>query len=165
MRTTSRIALIGTLSMMLFSSAAFAAFNPAGAPGPAPGRPGGTPPSTTPGGHDACTGYCPSIADQATNYNDCSDKLLTLPHITGRQVEAIDESQRIHIAPVCDLSTSALATARMRDIALGNVTGLRSSIESNPLLMGELRQHGYRSIDVVGILLGSNAAVVYVHKA
>ncbi|MDR3475241.1 MAG: hypothetical protein P4M09_26615 [Devosia sp.] len=156
MRISSRIALVSSLSLVLFSTAALA-LGPSTAP--LPGGPGGTPP-----GHTACTGIdCPQ--PEASNLADCSDRLLSLPHVTGRQIEAIDEDQRIHIAPVCDMANRSLTDVKPSEASPGNVAGLLTSIEANPLVMAELRRHGYRSIDVIGILLGSNAAVLYVHKA
>ena len=98
-------------------------------------------------------------------YKECSDKLLSLPHVTGRDVEAIGEQERIHIAPICDIDSSTLESARLQDVGLGNSAGLLAAIESNGLLMEQLQRHGYHSRDVIGILMGSNAVVLYVHKA
>ena|GEM_PF-7062002 len=154
MRVASKFAVVATLSLMLVSSGAFAQTRG--------GTNGGPVPPTTPGGPQLCVGTCPAPDAQATVY--CSDKAWDLPKITARQVVAIGEQQRIHLAPVCDPQDRGLVNVPTHDVALGNVAGLRGAIEANPLLMAQLDQHGYRSIDVVGILLGSNAAVLYVHK-
>jgi hypothetical protein len=154
MRISSRIALAASLSFVLLSSVALAG-TPSTAPvpnRPDPGNPG----------HQICTGYCPQPADVA---DACHHDLSSLPHLTGRQIEAIGEDQRLHIAPVCDSANHSLTDMKVVPVEHGNVAGLITSIEANPLIMGELKRHGYRSIDVVGILLGSNAAVLYVHKA
>lgn len=123
-----------------------------------PCNPGGD----TPGGGSNCTAIC-GTPDVALN-KDCSDNLAKLKHISGRDILAIDE-QRIHIMPVCDTANNhSLTQAQLPFLQRGNVDGLRTSIESNPILMGKLSERGYDANDVLGILLGSNAAVLYVHK-
>jgi len=115
-----------------------------------------------PGGGSNCVVLC-GTADVALN-KDCGDNLAKLKHVTGRDILAIGE-QRIHIMPVCDtVNNHSLTQAQLPLQQRGNVDGLRTSIERNPVLMGELSERGYDARDVLGILLGSNAAVLYVHK-
>jgi hypothetical protein len=121
-------------------------------------------PNTTP---LVCVATCPPnerVAASSPTQNNCADRLLDLPKITGRQVLAVGEDQRLHIAPLCDFANHSLTDAQVKSLGQGNVLGLRSYIEANPLIMSELADHGYRSIDLVGLLIGSNAAVLYVHK-
>jgi hypothetical protein len=125
-----------------------------------PCNPGG---GDTPGGGSNCTVLCGGPA-VAINLKDCSDNLAKLKHITSRDVLSIG-GQRIHVMPLCDtVNNHSLTEAQLPFLQRGNVDGLRTSIEGNPVLMGELLEHGYGSKDVLGILVGSNAAVLYVHK-
>lgn len=119
------------------------------------------------GGTDTnCAAICgtPEIANTAV-YRDCSDHLANLPHLTKRDVMDIGRGQRLHLAPVCELNAGhSLTDQQIRYLQRGNVTGLDSAIAANPFLMNELSQHGYKVHDVLGLLVGNNAAVVYVHK-
>lgn len=123
------------------------------------------PPPTTPGGGDeACVTACsPAPSHAGVNYKDCSDKLADLPHTTAAQVAGIRQ-QRIHIVPLCDYSNSTLTQQDRLYLTRGNVAGLDAAIAANPVLQAQLTAHGFSTKDVLGILLGSNAAVLYVHK-
>ncbi len=114
------------------------------------------------GGQDACVTGCTPVA-AITNYKGCSDHLADLPRITGRQIDDIAE-QKVHLAPICDYSNTALTDQQYHFLQRGNVSGLEADIAGNPVLMNQLASHGFQPRDVLGILLGSNAAVLYVHK-
>lgn len=114
------------------------------------------------GGTDACVTACTPVASN-TNYKDCSDHLADLPRITGREIDDIGQ-QRVHIAPLCDFSLQALTDQQLHYLQRGNVAGLEADIAGNPVLMAQLTSHGFKPRDVLGILVGSNAAVLYVHK-
>lgn len=122
-----------------------------------PGNPGG-------GGPAVCVGTCQAPVETLAS-NDCGGRLLNLPRITGRQIAAIGGAQKVRVTPVCETATGAIDTAKKREVDLGNVAGLLGAIEGNHLLVSTLRDRGYRSADVIGILLGPQAAIVYVHKA
>jgi len=157
MRIASTMALVAALAFTVFSSAAMA-----GGPSTAPGPNGGGDPGH-PGGGNPCTAICGTA--EVKQPKDCSDKLRPLPVISARDILDIGEDQRMHIAAVCDLvANHSLTDATPQEVSRGNVTGLRPAIEGNPLVMAELDEHGYKSGDVIGILIGSNAAVLYVHK-
>ena len=152
MRLLSIIALTATLSTGLVSVADAATTRPNNPPGP----------NTT---DLVCVATCPPRHADSVTQPNCSDKLMRLPHLTARDILAVGEDQRLHVAPICDLiANHSLADARTHDMGAGNVAGLRAAIERNPLLMNELSSHGYDSNDVFGILIGVNAAVLYVHK-
>ena len=161
MRIASKIALVAALTFGVFSTAAFADGPPvwvlvATVGGNNPGTPG----------NNNCTALCspPATTASEVNYHACGDKLGQLRRITSRQVGRIDETDVVHLVPLCDSVGHTLTETETQYLARGNVGGLLTTIDRNPVLMAELTDGGYKANDVLGIALGPNAAVLYVHK-
>jgi hypothetical protein len=118
------------------------------------------------GGGTGCAAICgvPEVAKNSA-IKDCSDHLAALPHITKRDIVEIGMEQRLHLSPVCEnYADQDLTAKQVHYLERGNVAGLELAIEANPLLMQELSDHHYKVGDVLGLLIGDNAAVLYVHK-
>ena len=96
--------------------------------------------------------------------NACGDKLGQLRRVTSRQVGRIDETDIVHLVPLCDTVGHTLTETETQYLARGNISGLLTTIGNNPVLMAELTDGGYKANDVLGIALGPNAAILYVHK-
>jgi len=117
-------------------------------------------------GGSTCAAICgtPEIAKDAA-YKDCSDHLANLPPLSKRDVFAIGPEQRLHLSPVCENYADRDLTAKQVNyLERGNVAGLEAAIEANPVLKAELASHHYKVGDVLGLLVGDNAVVLYVHK-
>ena len=161
MRLASKIALIAGLSFGFTSSTAAFADGPpvfvySVVVGTNPGNPG----------NNNCTALCPppvSLASEV-NYHACGDKLGQLRRVTGRQVGRIDETDTVHLVPLCDSVGHTLTETQTQYLARGNVSGLLAVIGNNPVLMAELTDGGYKANDVLGIALGPSAAILYIHK-
>ena len=153
MRSNSTVALIVALSVGLLSTAAFAASTQPRTNG-----------STVPGGNpNTCTVLCPIPGDAEVSVRDCSDKLKDLRRITASQVRRIDDQDVVHLVPLCDTIGHSLTEGEREYLARGNVSGLIPVIGSNPVLLAELDDRGYAPDDVIGIALGVDAAILYVH--
>ena len=153
MRSNSTVALIVALSVGLLSTAAFAASTQPRTNG-----------STVPGGNpNTCTVLCPIPGDAEVSVRDCSDKLKDLRRITASQVRRIDDQDVVHLVPLCDTIGHSLTEGEREYLARGNVSGLIPVIGRNPVLLAELDDRGYAPDDVIGIALGVDAAILYVH--
>ena len=154
MRSNSTVALIVALSVGLLSTAGFAAST-------LPPRTNG---STVPGGNpNTCTVLCPIPGDAEVSARDCSDKLKDLRRVTASQVRRIDDQDVVHLVPLCDTIGHSLTEGEREYLARGNVSGLIPVIGRNPVLLAELDDRGYAPDDVIGIALGVDAAILYVH--
>lgn len=120
---------------------------------------------TTPN-NPVCTALCPppALASGDVNYKVCSDKLAQLPKVTIREVRGVDSSDTVHLVPLCDVVNHSLTAEQTAFLSRGNAAGLLTAIGANRTLDTRLVAGGYRANDVLGILLGPNAAVLYVHK-
>ncbi len=161
MRANSKLALIVALSVGLMSTAVFA--------DPPVRVLSATVPSTVPGGNptpsnpNTCTVLCPQPGLSEVSNQDCSDKLKQLRRVTASQVRRIDEQDVVHLVPLCDTVGHSLADTQTQYLARGNVSGLIPAIGTNPVLMAKLDTRGYAPNDVIGIALGVDAAILYVH--
>ena len=165
MRNLTKLALIAVIS-----AGAMAANSYAASAGPIPSvngpliYPGGTPPGG--GGGPNCVVLCtPNPSISQLDYQTCSDKLGQLKVVTRDEVAAIGPERRVHLSPLCaDPVGRTLTETETRYLDRGNIQGLLTVIAENPVLADTLAQGGYKANDVLGILVGSNAAVLYVHK-
>ncbi|HYP04734.1 MAG TPA: hypothetical protein VER03_00755 [Bryobacteraceae bacterium] len=94
----------------------------------------------------------------------CGDKLGQLGNVTPEIVGAI-AGETVKVVPVCQYSS--LVGEQSPDLlhAVGNAGGLHPSIGANPVLDGALDGRGYNEDHVVGLALGDNTVVLYVHKS
>ena len=121
---------------------------------------------SAPGHPTLCTALCPppTATPGDVNYKVCGDKLSQLPKITSREVRGIGSSDTVHLVPLCDVVNHSLTAEQTAFLSRGNAAGLLTAIGANRTLDTRLVASGYRANDVLGILLGPNAAVLYVHK-
>ena len=146
-----RLVLLAVVAVGLLSTAAFAQVRK----GP-----------PTPDNPNLCVAACGPIRIPVspTNYKACGDKLAQLPKFTIRQVEVIDKTDRVHIVPLCDSVGHSLTKAETTFLARGNVSGLLVPIGKNAQLMAALTASKHVPNDVLGIIIGKNAVILYVHK-
>jgi hypothetical protein len=86
----------------------------------------------------------------------CGEKLGALRGVTVSQIRGVDADDVVDIIPVC--RSKSLATEQE------DVAGLRSEIDGNVTLNGELRGDGYSAGDVVGVIVNGQAVTLYVHR-
>lgn len=160
MRMLTALAFAATLAVGFAGT-----FDTAQAQFAAPPRvaPGGSP-AATDHGPDLCTAACFSIPPRAkkTAYQVCGDKLAELRPVSAGQVGRVGDPATVHLVPLCDITNHSLSQQEWAYLARGNVSGILPAIAGNPVLMAELGHGGYKANDVIGVLLGSNAAVLYV---
>jgi|SRR6185312_12568169 len=164
MRIAALLAVSTLLAINTIPTGAYAMFNP-GASNTVVCR--GTNCGDGGGGSDTnCAAICgaPHVA-KTDPYLDCTEDLAHLPRITKGDIAMIGGGQRLHIAPVCQGYADVSLTEKQHNyLDRGNTPGLETAIAANPAIMAELTSHHYKADDVRGILIGSNAAVLYVHK-
>jgi hypothetical protein len=134
------------------------------------------PPPTSPGTGDGdnggiCVAACYTlpprhVAPPATVnvLAACTEKLTQLRRVTVGDVRRIGSDDVVHLVPLCDSVGKSLTAVETQYLDRGNVMGLLPTIGANPVLMSELDDRGYAANDVLGIALGPNAAILYVHR-
>lgn len=100
------------------------------------------------------------VSPSESTIEECQPGLGYLPSIRRDQIEAIDDSYRISIWPVCvNHPDPGLRMA-------GNAGGLHSTIAENETLSSALAEERYDADDVVGVRFGNGPSVIlYVHRA
>jgi len=95
----------------------------------------------------------------------CGRKLGGLRRVTLSQVLRIDDSDKVHLVPICDTVHRSLTEDEMTYLARGNVQGLIKPIGQNQTLEAALDDGGYRADDVLGIVLDPHMVTLYVSRA
>jgi hypothetical protein len=95
---------------------------------------------------------------------DCAFPLGHLPDVSEREVRSVDGRDRIKLIPICDRLNASL-TQEQRNLAEhGNAETLVPAIAENVVLTAALGHARYRADDVVGIVMGTDTVMLYVHK-
>lgn len=97
-------------------------------------------------------------------HTDCAAPLGHLPKVSEREIRSVDGRDRIMLIPICDLLNKSLTQALPNIIVQGNAESLVPAISRNPVLTAALGHASYRADDVVGVTMGTNVVMLYVHK-
>ena len=95
---------------------------------------------------------------------DCSAQLGHLPDVSEREVRSVDNRDRIKLIPLCDRLDASLTQAQQNLAQHGNAETLVPAIAQNVALTTALGHGRYRADDVVGIVMGTDTVMLYVHK-
>jgi len=95
---------------------------------------------------------------------DCSAQLGHLPDVSEREVRSVDRRDRIKLIPLCDKLDASLTQAQQNLAQHGNAETLVPAIAQNVALTTALGDGRYRADDVVGIVMGTDTVMLYVHK-
>ena len=95
---------------------------------------------------------------------DCASPLGHLPNVTEREVRSVDGRDRIKLIPICDRLDASLTQAQQNLAVHGNAETLVPAIADNAVLTSALGHGRYRADDVVGIVMGTDTVMLYVHK-
>jgi hypothetical protein len=85
----------------------------------------------------------------------CDAKIGDLAKVTAKQIGTVNGRDAVDVVPVC-------VDKNLIEQQLG-VEGLRNAIAQNDKMDQALGQGGYGADDVVGVIVGRKAAVLYVH--
>jgi hypothetical protein len=85
----------------------------------------------------------------------CDAKIGDLAKVTAKQITSVSGRDAVDVVPVC-------VDKNLIEQQLG-VENLRSAIAKNDKMDKALGQGGYAADDVVGVIVGRKAAVLYVH--
>ena len=124
-----------------------------------------TPPPPGKSGPVVCVALCPPPAALADtpNFKGCGDKLASLPRVTVGDIKAVDDRDRVHLVPLCDVVNRSLTPEQKTVLARGNVQGLLKAIGENDTLRANLNRSHYAPNDVIGVAMGRNMVVLYVN--
>jgi hypothetical protein len=95
---------------------------------------------------------------------DCAFPLGHLPDVSEREVRSVDGRDRIKLIPICDRLDASLTKADQNLAQHGNAETLVPAIAKNIVLASALGHARYRADDVVGIVMGTDTVMLYVHK-
>ena len=96
--------------------------------------------------------------------SDCASPLGHLPNVTEREVRSVDGRDRVKLIPICDRLDASLTQAQQNLAVHGNAETLVPAIAENVVLTSALGHGRYRADDVVGIVMGTDTVMLYVHK-
>lgn len=85
----------------------------------------------------------------------CDAKIGDLAKVTAKQITSVNGRDAVEVVPVC-------VDKNLIEQQLG-VENLRNAIAKNDRMDAALGQGGYAADDVVGVIVGRKAAVLYVH--
>ena len=85
----------------------------------------------------------------------CDAKIGDLAKVTAKQITSVNGRDAVEVVPVC-------VDKNLIEQQLG-VENLRNAIAKNDKMDAVLDQGGYAADDVVGVIVGRKAAVLYVH--
>lgn len=85
----------------------------------------------------------------------CDAKIGDLAKVTAKQITSVNGRDAVEVVPVC-------VDKNLIEQQLG-VENLRNAIAKNDKMDAALGQGGYAADDVVGVVVGRKAAVLYVH--
>jgi hypothetical protein len=97
----------------------------------------------------------PKIPGNVAGLVRCDAKIGDLAKVTARQIGSVNGRDAVDVVPVC-------ADKNLVEQQLG-VESLRNAIARNDKMDKALGQGGYAADDVVGVIVGRNSAVLYVH--
>lgn len=97
----------------------------------------------------------PKIPGNVAGLVRCDAKIGELAKVTARQIGSVNGRDAVDVVPVC-------ADKNLVEQQLG-VESLRNAIARNDKMDKALGQGGYAADDVVGVIVGRNSAVLYVH--
>jgi len=95
---------------------------------------------------------------------DCATPLGNLPDVSEREVRSVDGRDRIKLIPICDRLDASLTQAQVNMGLTGNAESLVPAIARNPVLTAALDRGRYSADDVLGIVMGTDTVMLYVHK-
>jgi hypothetical protein len=95
---------------------------------------------------------------------DCAAPLGHLPDVSEREVRSVDGQDRIKLIPICDRLDASLTQAQQNLGLTGNAESLVPAIARNPILTAALGRGRYSPDDVLGIVMGTDTVMLYVHK-
>lgn len=95
---------------------------------------------------------------------DCASPLGHLPDVSEREVRSVDRQDRIKLIPICDRMDASLTQAQVNLGLTGNAETLVPAIARNPVLTAALDRGRYSADDVLGIVMGTDTVMLYVHK-
>ena len=95
---------------------------------------------------------------------DCASPLGHLPNVSEREVRSVDGRDRVKLIPICDRLDASLTQAQQNLAQHGNAETLVPAFAQNAVLTMALGHGRYRADDVVGIVMGTDTVMLYVHK-
>lgn len=97
----------------------------------------------------------PKIPGNVAGLVRCDAQIGDLAKVTAKQIGSVSGRDSVQVVPVC-------ADKNLIEQQLG-VDSLRGAIAQNGKMDKALGQGGYAADDVVGVIVGRNSAVLYVH--
>jgi len=87
-----------------------------------------------------------------------------LPIVSEREIRSVDRHDRIKLIPICDRLNASLTQVQQNLALHGNAESLVPAIAQNTVLTAALGHARYRADDVVGVTMGTDTVMLYVHK-
>jgi len=119
---------------------------------------------TIDGGPNGLNGRRPIICGGKSALNDCAAPRGHLPIVSEREIRSVDRRDRIKLIPICDRMNASLTQVQQNLALHGNAESLVPAIAQNAVLTAALGHARYRADDVVGITMGTDTVLLYVHK-
>ena len=113
---------------------------------------------------DAVKGLAPATCGGKAQLSDCTSPLGQLPKVSEREVRSVDRHDRIKLIQICDRLNASLTQVQHNLAETGNANTLVPAIADNAVLTAALGHARYSADDVVGIVMGTNSVMLYVHK-
>ena len=96
--------------------------------------------------------------------SDCAAPLGHLPIVSEREIRSVDRHDRIKLIPICDRLNASLTQVQQNLALHGNAESLVPAIAQNAVLTAALGHARYRADDVIGVTMGTDTVMLYVHK-
>jgi len=173
-----RIQTIATLAIFSIGSLTSAGIVPSFAASTAPGGSICNSDHRCPPGNNGgvgCTVICPPSDDPpptvpgdpkvvSAQLKVCGDKLQQLRRVSAAEIRSIHQQDEVKVVPVCESAYPSLTENQIKLGDRGNAAGLITAIAGNPVMVAELGDTRHRPDDVIGVAIGDNAAILYVHR-